>query len=194
MSETDKRVIKTKKAIRTAFASLLVEKDINSITIKEISERADINRKTFYNYYSDLYKLIDDIEKNMLKEFQDAIKNVEFWHLRVKPIELFEALNTVISKDMEFYSYLIQSSNHTNLQDKFAEALYDSLYSKVNIYNFDPSKVSMVVSFASFGIVAIYNEWFKKKDCSLDELASNATAILFNGAVNFLDHNKKETL
>lgn len=187
----DKRVIKTQKAIRKSFASLLMEKDINNITIKEISERAEINRKTFYNYYKDLYELVNDIETTMIKEFQDAIKNVEFWHLRVKPQELFEALNNVISKDIEFYSYLIRSSNHTNLQDKFALALYDSLYSKVNLYNFPSDSISMVVSFASFGILAIYNDWFKKKNCTLDELAHKATDILFNGAVKFLDNAKK---
>ena len=48
----DRRVIKTKRAIRNAFAKLMVEKDINDITIIELAEAADINRKTFYNYYS----------------------------------------------------------------------------------------------------------------------------------------------
>ena len=47
----DRRVIKTKKAIRNAFAKLISEKDINKITIKDIADTADINRKTFYNYY-----------------------------------------------------------------------------------------------------------------------------------------------
>ena len=48
----DRRVLKTKRAIRNAFAKLMVEKDINDITVMELSETADINRKTFYNYDS----------------------------------------------------------------------------------------------------------------------------------------------
>lgn len=54
MQETthiDRRVIKTKRAIKEAFAKLLTQKDINDITISDIAAEANINRKTFYNYY-----------------------------------------------------------------------------------------------------------------------------------------------
>ena len=47
IKRTDRRITRTKKAIRIALAELLCEKDINTITIKDISEKADINRKTF---------------------------------------------------------------------------------------------------------------------------------------------------
>ena len=42
----DRRVLKTKRAIRNAFAKLMAEKDINDITIIELAETADINRKS----------------------------------------------------------------------------------------------------------------------------------------------------
>jgi len=51
----DRRVVKTKKAIHNAFAKLLTEKELNDITISDIAELADINRKTFYNYYAGIY-------------------------------------------------------------------------------------------------------------------------------------------
>ncbi|MBQ3987763.1 MAG: TetR/AcrR family transcriptional regulator, partial [Ruminococcus sp.] len=57
----DRRVLKTKRAIRNAFAKLMVEKDINDITIMELADTADINRKTFYNYYSGVYQVVEDI-------------------------------------------------------------------------------------------------------------------------------------
>lgn len=43
--KVDRRIAKTKKAIYRAFAQLLSEKNINDITIKDIADRADINRK-----------------------------------------------------------------------------------------------------------------------------------------------------
>lgn len=43
----NRRVMKTHKAIHKAFAVLLTQKDINEITIKDIADTADINRKTF---------------------------------------------------------------------------------------------------------------------------------------------------
>ena len=49
----NRRTLYSKKVIRQAFQDLLLEKDFTKITIKEISERADINRGTIYKYYKD---------------------------------------------------------------------------------------------------------------------------------------------
>ena len=54
MSALDKRVIHTKKNIYDAFVSLMNERPYESITVMLLSERAGINRKTFYTYYSGL--------------------------------------------------------------------------------------------------------------------------------------------
>ena len=47
----DIRVKKTKRAIQKAFVALLREKPIEKITVKEIAERAEINKTTFYSHY-----------------------------------------------------------------------------------------------------------------------------------------------
>ena len=62
----DRRVLKTKRAIYNAFVELLSEKEINHITITDISKKADINRKTFYNYYSNTYEVMEEIENLMV--------------------------------------------------------------------------------------------------------------------------------
>ena len=49
----DLRVIRTKKLIFTAFINLIQEKDYNSITVQDISDRAMINRSTFYSHFKD---------------------------------------------------------------------------------------------------------------------------------------------
>ncbi len=56
--------------IRGAFTDLLRQKPIQNITIKELCERAGINRGTFYSHYTDIYDLRDNIEDEMTREFQ----------------------------------------------------------------------------------------------------------------------------
>ena len=75
----DRRVIKTKKAIRIAFAKLLSKKDLNDITVSDIASLADINRKTFYNYYSGIYMVIDEIEndKKIIETLKEIIEDLE---------------------------------------------------------------------------------------------------------------------
>ena len=69
----DPRIRKTKRAIHDAFTSLLVEKDLNKITIIEIAERADINRKTFYNHYSGIHLLVDEVDNELIESFNVAL-------------------------------------------------------------------------------------------------------------------------
>ena len=47
VNKTDLRIIRTKQAIRNAFAELLSRKELSEITVKEIADVAYINRKTF---------------------------------------------------------------------------------------------------------------------------------------------------
>ena len=68
----DRRVARTKRAIYSAFAQLLSERDIDDITISDIVNIADINRKTFYNYYSGIYDLLNEIEDNIVRAFEAA--------------------------------------------------------------------------------------------------------------------------
>ena len=72
---TDRRVIRTKRAIKNSFARLLTEKDINDITISDIAAVADINRKTFYNYYSGVHEVIDEIENDIISHVDEALRN-----------------------------------------------------------------------------------------------------------------------
>ena len=55
---TDLRVIKTRQAIRIALISLLSEKELSDITISELSARAQVNRKTFYYHFEDIFSLL----------------------------------------------------------------------------------------------------------------------------------------
>ena len=53
--------LRSKRLIRQAFAELMQEKQsIDKITVKEIIERADISKSTFYSHYQDIYALLED--------------------------------------------------------------------------------------------------------------------------------------
>lgn len=71
----DKRILKTKKALKEALFSLLQEKDFESVKTTEICERALVSRNTFYNYYADKYALLEDCfsdyEEKFLKRFDE---------------------------------------------------------------------------------------------------------------------------
>ncbi|MBP3872222.1 MAG: hypothetical protein J6E32_00755, partial [Lachnospiraceae bacterium] len=64
--KSDARVRYTKMRIREAFLDTLREKPVNRITVKELCEKAEINRATFYTHYADPFDLLDQIEEEEL--------------------------------------------------------------------------------------------------------------------------------
>ncbi len=62
----DRRVRRTKKLLTQALTSLMKEKQIKDITVKELTEKADMNRGTFYLYYKDIFQMLESIEEELL--------------------------------------------------------------------------------------------------------------------------------
>ena len=67
----DRRIDKTKSLIENTLIELLKEKSFNKITIKDLTERANIGRGTFYIHYSDKYDMLEQIEDNIISEMKD---------------------------------------------------------------------------------------------------------------------------
>lgn len=70
----DHRTRVTKMLIRNSFTTLLRQKPIQSISIKELCEQAGINRGTFYTHYTDIYDLRNQMEEEMLEDFNRALE------------------------------------------------------------------------------------------------------------------------
>jgi len=72
----DRRVRKTKKVLRDSLAELLTEKSIQNITIRELTDKADIHRSTFYANFVDIYDLYNHVEDTVIDELRDIFLNV----------------------------------------------------------------------------------------------------------------------
>ena len=71
----DRRVKRTKKALRDCLFSLLEQKTADEITVKELTAAADINRSTFYFYYKDIDDMIMQIQDEIYSVFETDVIN-----------------------------------------------------------------------------------------------------------------------
>ena len=71
----DLRVIKTIEAIKAAFEELIYEKDYDRITVKDLCDRARINKKTFYHYYETLDALLAEMQAELSSGYIDRVKD-----------------------------------------------------------------------------------------------------------------------
>ncbi|MFL2028259.1 TetR/AcrR family transcriptional regulator [Loigolactobacillus zhaoyuanensis] len=66
---------KTKQAFVTVFCDLYSQRPIEKISIQEITSRSGYNRSTFYQYFTDIYDLLDSVESNLLTEVRAELAN-----------------------------------------------------------------------------------------------------------------------
>ena len=71
----DLRVVKTIEGIKAAFEELICEKDYEKITVKELCDRARINKKTFYHYYETLDHLLVELQTELSTGFLERVKD-----------------------------------------------------------------------------------------------------------------------
>ena len=69
----DRRVRKTRLKLNESLMILIKDKNINQITVKELTDLADINRKTFYLHYKDIFDMVDNIKEQLLVELESVI-------------------------------------------------------------------------------------------------------------------------
>jgi AcrR family transcriptional regulator len=71
----DRRIVRTKEAIRETLIELIKEKGFDAITVQDISTRANINRGTFYLHYRDKYDLLEQIENEIIRDYMAILSS-----------------------------------------------------------------------------------------------------------------------
>ena len=136
---TQKRKTQTKAIIKHIFTQLLIEKGFNSLTVSDITRRANINRGTFYLHYIDKYDLLEQLENEiiseltniLLKDSEDTLNN---------PLELIpysSILNALyyVKEDFEFIMALIGNRGDSDFIEKFKDIIKKLIESRVNKSN-----------------------------------------------------------
>lgn len=70
MEKVDRRIKRTQKLLQEALISLTLEKGYDEVTIREITDRADVGYTTFFRHYPDKEALLADVLNLMKEEFQ----------------------------------------------------------------------------------------------------------------------------
>ena len=179
----DSRIEKTRSSIRDAFIKLITEKDISQITIKELAETADINRKTFYMHYSSVEDILDNIENDLIKRLLAIMDDYDFSDSKFDIYGLFSSLNGLLNENLDLYKQLVKANSYNLLIVKVKTILKKGLIEKYSEkYDMDEAVMSLYAEYIASGVMSIYIEWLKTdSQISLEELAKMAGSITLNG-------------
>lgn len=111
----DQRVEKTKRLLKKSLLELLENRDIKSISIKELCEHAGINRTTFYKHYHTQYDLFEEMESDLLT----SIENKFAYHSANAPeSEQFTQVLSYMKDNKEFCKILMRSDNDFSFETR----------------------------------------------------------------------------
>ncbi len=183
MKTTDRRIIRTKNAVHSALLELLAEKPLSEITVTELAQTADINRKTFYNYYSDVSMVLEEIENQIVDDFRTALKDIQLMHLIEDPSEVFLTLTGLISAEADLYDRILAADSMNSLLAKVVSALKSYLMEALRgQVSMDMDRFDYVIEYALSGMVAVYRQWFLGgRQGDLSTLSRNVSILTFRG-------------
>lgn len=165
----NRRTLYSKKVIRQAFQDLLLEKDYAKITIKEIAERADINRGTFYKYYKDTAALLEEIEAELVHEIADNLQKESL------SLDLWLAKLLTILYDNPSTTYLILLNN-SHLLNLLLTEIKPETFKRFALYfkEATTAELELCLSYFVCGSIGLIERWLK----DFPKMAPDAVASL----------------
>lgn len=130
-SDHDLRVIKTRRLIRDAFVKLVDEKGFKSITVNDISDKAMINRSTFYLHYTDKYDLLQKIVNEAIQNILCLIEPQAHIVNGNPDYEVFlnnlSCIMKVVERDAVLYKFILNDKETIGITRKYESALLEKL-------------------------------------------------------------------
>lgn len=181
-------VIGQEHAVGIGLAQLLAEKELEEITVKEVADTADINRKTFYNYYAGVHQVIDEIENEIISTFDQAIREVDARRDIKNPYTFFEKITAILNQDLDFYSHLFRMRGNLSLSYKITTLLKTKiLKSFLQEHSCDPQEAEIFVEYAVWGMMAVYESWFNsQRSTPLEEISQKLSVVCVYGLAGLL--------
>ena len=123
MPGKDHRTRVTKMLIRRAFTDLLRVKPVQSISIKELCEKAGVNRGTFYTHYRDTADLLGQLEDTFLERLQGINVVVKRQDWEGATYAYLEEVLALCLDNADIYRALVRNNGDMDFQKRFVSTL-----------------------------------------------------------------------
>lgn len=166
--------LRSKRLIREAFSELMVERGLERVTVKDVAERADLNRSTFYAHYADLDAVAQELIEEITTKIHEVITQASDGRFLENPRPVLENACKQIELNRKLYATLIQA----NGADKYlGEIQHQVLYwvrDLIPVPKRSNKDLSLFVpiDYLAGGVFSVYRAWLTGDygDVSIDEV------------------------
>ncbi len=182
----DLRVQKTIDAIHKVFDEMICEMNYEKITVKELCERARINKKTFYRYYETLDDLLAELQNIFTQEYLKRIENYRI------PEDLDKINREFFLYSVEkgaLYEKITCSGSYHNIHNKMVNNVMNTAWGQSSWFQFlEPSKQIILLGFIQSGALEIYKRWVADgKKIPLTDIIDMSNQLLCSGVNGFIE-------
>lgn len=160
---------KTRILIKETFASLMQEKkDLSKITVKELVERADITRSSFYTHYDNIYDVAGDIQNEtmevLLKNTENLVTFEDFGNC-------LDEITSYLKEHENIYSMILSSSEAILYADRLVHLISKKIDGVFAHFKEKDEQAELKIIFYTYGSINLIIKYFRKEiDCSLDDI------------------------
>ena len=177
--KTDLRVIRTKKSIRDAFYAMILEMDYQDITIKELTNRAMINRNTFYLHYETIDALFDELVDELSQLFiQQDISYRNIGDIKRLMKIFFETPNR-----NPVHERILVCDSYRFIYERVNKKIMDHRKkTQRGAFDIDVTRESLVFTYYGEIVGILYRQWVQDgKKLPLEDALDLATKLVCNG-------------
>lgn len=150
----------TKKAIVDSFYSLLLKKQLNQITVKDIVTDCGVNRNSFYYYFEDIPSLLSE-ELNQLSQrlidSYEEFNSIEDWLLNIS--KLTQQNKKIVNNCIEHIDPAVCEKYLTNIFTHIVTKHIEKEASQSQITEFD---TKIIVKLFIYQYTGIFLDWIKQ--------------------------------
>lgn len=157
----DRRVRKTKRAMEEALAKLLAEKPLNNISVREISELADINRGTFYLHYKDVYDMVEKLQDEIFEKFQTIVDNHDPKKSKGELFPMLIELFNLLAENAPLAGVLMSKNGDAAFVEKLKHVIREKCFTNaLEIFKIKNSdEFTYFYYFIVSGCIGIFTSW-----------------------------------
>ncbi|MBP5312456.1 MAG: TetR/AcrR family transcriptional regulator [Clostridia bacterium] len=184
----DKRIRDSLKKIRNAYAEMLGEgRNPDEISVTELAARANVDRKTFYNYYSGIHELDRTIADEIGAAFRRSIEMNPVSARDEVPYLFFTVLVDILNRDMDFYGQLFRMRESSALSRSIMQAVRSESSRVISEkYGLTGKKLELSADFIIAGCMEVYRRWYSTEPRPKVEEYSRIVSVLCYGGMAML--------
>ena len=182
----DRRIKRTKMLLQNALVDLMLEKAVGKISVKELTQKADVNRSTFYLHYLDIYDMLEQMENEFVETIQGFFHDFFTPLPTSMPLTLFVNISEWLEQDKEYYVKLLRGSASGYIFEELESRIRDEFLTLLYLIFLDEESLDLRtrVNFTVSGTVGVLRMWVMEGgNISLVELSETIDDILNNGMI-----------